>query len=820
MKGCFILLILSSHLLLIITISTVADTITITQSIKDGESIISAGESFRLGFFSPGNSKNRYLGIWYNKVSVKTVVWVANREIPLADSSGVLKITDRGLVLVNRNETIIWSSNSTGSTRNVAQLLDSGNLVVKDEDNPEDYLWQSFDYPCDTFLPGMKLGWNRVTGLNRYISSWKTPDDPARGNFTCRIDPAGYPEMIVTEGSVESFRVGSWNGLRFTGTPELKPNPIYIFGFVLNEKEMDYSYQLLNNSLLSRMVIGQNGLFQRFTWIERTRNWRVYLSAQIDNCDHYNLCGAYGSCNINNSPVCSCLKGFVPKVPKEWEMVDWSSGCIRKTPLNCFGDGFRKYSAMKLPETRKSWFDRSINLEDCRNMCTKNCSCTAYSNLDIREGGSGCLLWFNDLIDIREFDENGQDIYIRMAASEIDDDMRIKSKSNEKKRMTIIVSSVISTGILFLVVTIVLYVRKKKQQNAGKETGIVLGNANDKGQKEDLELPLFDFATIACATNNFSVTNKLGEGGFGPVFKGTLKDGQEIAVKRLSKHSSQGLDEFKNEVMHIAKLQHRNLVKLLGCCIESEEKMLIYEFMPNKSLDFFIFDPSRSKLLDWPKRYHIINGIARGLLYLHQDSRLRIIHRDLKAGNILLDDEMNPKISDFGLARSFGGSETEANTNKVVGTYGYMSPEYAMEGLYSVKSDVFSFGVIVLETVSGKRNRGFSHTDHHLNLLGHAWILQKEGRSIEIIDASVRNSCNLSEVLRSVHVGLLCVQQNLAERPSMSTVVFMLGGEGALPEPKQPGFFTERDLIELNSSSSYHNSSSANNLTITQLGAR
>ncbi|XP_058001395.1 G-type lectin S-receptor-like serine/threonine-protein kinase At4g27290 isoform X2 [Hevea brasiliensis] len=149
-----------------------------------------------------------------------------------------------------------------------------------------------------------------------------------------------------------------------------------------------------------------------------------------------------------------------------------------------------------------------------------------------------------------------------------------------------------------------------------------------------------------------------------------------------------------------------------------------------------------------------------------------------------------------------------------------MSPEYAMEGLYSVKSDVFSFGVIVLETVSGKRNRGFSHTDHHLNLLGHAWILQKEGRSIEIIDASVRNSCNLSEVLRSVHVGLLCVQQNLAERPSMSTVVFMLGGEGALPEPKQPGFFTERDLIELNSSSSYHNSSSANNLTITQLGAR
>ncbi|KAJ9182788.1 hypothetical protein P3X46_006741 [Hevea brasiliensis] len=223
--------------------------------------------------------------------------------------------------------------------------------------------------------------------------------------------------MIVREDSVERFR--AWNGLRFSGTPQLKPNPIYTYGFVLNEKEVYYNYQLRNNSLLSRMVINQNGILQRFAWIERTQEWGLYLTVQIDNCDRYALCGAYGSCNINNSPVCSCLKGFVPKVSKEWDMVDWSSGCVRKTPPNCSEDGFRKYSAVKLPETRKSWFDSSINLEDCKIMCMKNCSCTAYSNLDIREGGSGCFLWFNELIDIREFDENGQDIYIRMAASEL-----------------------------------------------------------------------------------------------------------------------------------------------------------------------------------------------------------------------------------------------------------------------------------------------------------------------------------------------------------------------------------------------------------------
>ncbi|WZZ25435.1 hypothetical protein YC2023_008836 [Brassica napus] len=302
----------------------------------------------------------------------------------------------------------------------------------------------------------------------------------------------------------------------------------------------------------------------------------------------------------------------------------------------------------------------------------------------------------------------------------------------------------------------------------------------------------FDLKAIEAATSNFHNINKLGHGGFGEVYKGTFPNGTEIAVKRLSKTSGQGEREFKNEVLLVAKLQHRNLVRLLGFCVQGEERILVYEFLPNKSLNYFLFgDSTKRSQLDWTRRYKIIGGITRGILYLHQDSRLTIIHRDLKASNILLDADMNPKIADFGMARNFRIDQTEDNTGRVVGTFGYMPPEYVANGQFSTKSDVYSFGVLILEIIGGKKNSSFHEIDGSTgNLVTYVWRLWNNDSLLEFVDPVIGDNYDKYEVIRCVHIGLLCVQENPTDRPSMFTIFQMLTNTSiTLPVPQPPGFF-------------------------------
>ncbi|XP_022720570.1 cysteine-rich receptor-like protein kinase 10 isoform X2 [Durio zibethinus] len=394
-------------------------------------------------------------------------------------------------------------------------------------------------------------------------------------------------------------------------------------------------------------------------------------------------------------------------------------------------------------------------------------------------------------------------------------------KSQNSWQIIIAIVAPISASVLLFFVGCCLLKRRARKYKA-----IEGENGNDITTIESLQ---YDFSTIQVATNNFSDRNKLGEGGFGEVYKGTLPSGQEIAVKRLSRSSGQGVEEFKNEAVLVAKLQHRNLVRLLGFCLEGEEKILLYEFVPNKSLDYFLFDPAKQGQLDWSRRYKIIGGIARGMLYLHEDSRLRIIHRDLKASNILLDGEMNPKISDFGMARIFGVDQTQGTTRRVVGTYGYMSPEYAMQGQFSVKSDAYSFGVLVLEIISGQRNSNFYQTDGAEDLLSYAWKHWKDGTPLELLDPILRDTYSRNEVIRCIQIGLLCVQEDPVDRPTMTTIVLMLNSYSVtLPLPKQPAFFlhsrTEGSMpnkeMESDQSTSRSMPWSINEASITELDPR
>ncbi|XP_073056028.1 cysteine-rich receptor-like protein kinase 44 isoform X1 [Primulina eburnea] len=353
--------------------------------------------------------------------------------------------------------------------------------------------------------------------------------------------------------------------------------------------------------------------------------------------------------------------------------------------------------------------------------------------------------------------------------------------------------------------------------------GILLIKRTKKQNKEELESThginfaeslQYDFSEIKAATDGFSDTNKLGQGGFGVVYKGKLSNGCDIAVKRLSIDSGQGDIEFKNEVLLVAKLQHRNLVRLLGFSIEGRERLLVYEFVENASLDRYIFDPIERMNLDSGKRYKIIGGIARGLLYLHEESRLKIIHRDLKANNILLDGDMNPKISDFGMARLFAADETQAHTNRIVGTYGYMSPEYARYGHFSVKSDVFSFGVLVLEIVSGQKNISDQNWEDMDDLLNKGWKSWRQGVAENLIDPVLRTSSSaIHDMLRCIHIGLLCVQDNPVDRPTMSSVVLMLSSFSASlpPVPLEPRYSTVNR---------YNSSNAKNDMSVTEFYPR
>ncbi|XXG68630.1 hypothetical protein AAC387_Pa06g1675 [Persea americana] len=359
--------------------------------------------------------------------------------------------------------------------------------------------------------------------------------------------------------------------------------------------------------------------------------------------------------------------------------------------------------------------------------------------------------------------------------------VRPPATSTKNKKIGLIVGISVSIGVVGVLSIFVFIWRKRSKMRSNDEDEDFLGM--------DSRPNTFGYGELKTATEGFSPANKLGEGGFGPVYKGTLPDGRIVAVKQLSVASHQGKNQFVAEIATISAVQQRNLVKLYGCCIEGDERLLVYEYLENKSLDQALFGKSNLHL-NWATRFDICLGTARGLAYLHEESRPRIVHRDVKASNILLDADLNPKISDFGLAKLYDDKLTHIST-RVAGTIGYLAPEYAMRGHLTEKADVFAFGVVTLEILSGRPNSSLNEDPEKMYLLEWAWHLYENNRALELVDPAL-SEFNEGQATQMIGVALLCIQASPMLRPPMSRVIAMLLGDIEVSTvTTRPGYLTD-----------------------------
>ncbi|XP_058779979.1 G-type lectin S-receptor-like serine/threonine-protein kinase At2g19130 [Vicia villosa] len=767
MKPWFWLSLLSLFLSLHLCPSLAAlTTISTDQSLSGDQTLISKGGIFELGFFKPGNtSSNYYIGIWYKKISQQTIVWVANRDNPVSDkNTATLKISDGNLVLLDQSSKQVWSTNMSfpKSDSVSAILLDSGNLVLRNRPNDDasDPLWQSFDHPADTWLPGGKIRLDNKTKKPQYLTSWKNKEDPATGLFSLELDPKGTSSYLILWNKSEQYWTsGAWNGHIFSLVPEMRLNYIYNFSFVSNENESYFTYSVYNPSYISRFVMDISGQIKQLSWLENIKEWNLFWSQPRAQCEVYAFCGAFGSCTENSKPYCNCLSGFEPKSQSDWDLEDHSGGCIRKTRLQCESsdnskgvkDRFRPIPNMALPKHAQSV--RSGNAEECESICLNNCSCSAYSY-----DSNGCSVWFKDLLSLQQLstdDSSGKTLFLKLAASEFKDD-----KKGNGVIIGIALGAIVGVGILLALLLFVVFRRRKRTVGTGKPV--------------EGSLVAFGYRDMQNATKNFY--EKLGGGGFGSVFKGTLADSSLVAVKKLES-VSQGEKQFRTEVSTIGTVQHVNLVRLRGFCSEGTKRMLVYDYMPNGSLDFHLFmKKDTSVLLNWKLRYQIALGIARGLTYLHEKCRDCIIHCDVKPENILLDTDFCPKVADFGLAKLVGRDFSRVLTT-MRGTRGYLAPEWISGVAITAKADVYSYGMMLFEVVSGRRNSDPSEDGQFTFFPTLAAKVVIEGGSvITLLDHRLEGNGDIEEVARIIKVASWCVQDNENERPTMGQVVQILEG--------------------------------------------
>uniref|UniRef100_A0A2N9IXZ0 Receptor-like serine/threonine-protein kinase n=1 Tax=Fagus sylvatica TaxID=28930 RepID=A0A2N9IXZ0_FAGSY len=672
------------------------------------QTIQSEKHNFELGFFNLNNNKlNWYLGIWYTSITTPTYVWVANRNNPIKNiNSLTLELTPSGRLALKESQNVtVWhSSNLDFSTKTM--LLDNGNLVLL---TPEGTVsWQSFDYPTDTWLPGMNLT------KDRFLTSWRTVSDPSLGFYTLRLKPPHYGEFeLVYNGTKGYWSTGNWTGEIFSNVPEMTLP--YIYNFQLeNAYKPTASFRYAVKPLekgsvppLTRFKIDYSGRLEQYTWSPQAQNWNKFWLQPENVCLVYGFCGSFSVCSDGNLQHCECLSGFRPV-----EDEDYSKGCSRESLCN-ENDGFEKVGFVDFEGANHFQMVQTTNLEGAK---------------------------------------------------------RRESEEEEE-----------------------------------------IGSIWRRRKKRDLNVVVFSYKELHEVTKGFS--QRLGHGGFGTVFQGELLDSTLVAVKRLER-PGHGQKEFLAEVCTIGKIQHVNVVRLRGFCSEQSHRLLVYDYMSNGPLSYYLKQEG-SPSLSWDIRFRIAVGTARGIAYLHEECRDCIIHCDIKPENILLDSDFTAKVSDFGLAKLIGRefSRVSATTR---GTRGYVAPEWISGLAITTKADVYSFGMTLLELIRGRRNveAPTSSGVKEEKLFFPPWAAQHiiEGNVVAVVDDRLGNAYDIKEVERVACVAIWCIQDDESMRPTMGKVVKMLEGLVEVTAPPPP-----RLLQALVSGESFHglrtDSSNGENIT-------
>lgn len=755
-------------------------------SVKHASDVIqSLDGTFSFGFYNLSSTAFT-LSIWFTNSADRTIAWSANRYRPVHGTGSKVKLNkDGSMVLTDYDGTVVWQINASSAEVNHAELMDSGNLVVKDRGG--NILWQSFDHPTDTLLPNQP-----ITATAKLVSTDLSHTHPS-SYYALRFDDQ-YVLSLVYDGPDISFNYwpnpdhSSWMNYRISYNRSRRAVLDNIGQFVATDnttfRASDWGLEIKR-----RLTLDSDGNLRLYSLNKLDRSWYVSWVAFSKPCDIHGLCGWNGICEYSPTPRCSCPRGYIVSDPG-----DWRKGCKPVFNITC-GHGGQRMIFLSNPQT-DFWgcdlnYTMSTSLHNCKEMCLESCACVAFV---YKTDPNGCFLK-SALFNGKAVSGYPGKAYFKVPESflsqshKYDSDLYHGHVCDASKKKTLNYETTHNRdgkgtmwyyyywflAVFFLVELCFIasgWWFMSTQQSARSEIW-----AAEEGYRVLTDhFRSFTHKELRRATKNFK--EKLGHGRHGSVYKGTLHDSRVVAVKKLN-DVKQGEDEFEAEVSVIGKIYHMNLVRVMGVCSEGKHRLLVFEYVENDSLAMSLFGDKGP--IQWHQRYKVAAGVAKGLAYLHHGCMDWIIHCDLKPENIFLDLDFEPKISDFGFAKLLQRGQADSSSmSKVRGTRGYMAPEWVSSVPLTEKVDVYSYGVVLLELVMGRRVSelavdGSEDAESALRQLECTIREKMESDDLTWVDGFVDPRLNgdfvHSEVLLVLEVSAMCLEKEKGQRPSMNHVV-------------------------------------------------